>query len=186
MTGRLLAGIAVGVLGVAALAGCGSDSSAGGSGATTTAAAPAWSPCTGLSDATLRAAGLDPATKKTGFYGEQPGNWQVCDWKPFGFDVAGATGYSIGIFSTNDRTVDDVRHASQTSQLVDVTIGGRPAAQYHFGADNPALSCDLAFRTASNGMVFLSAEGSTAGEYTESLCSVVRKVATALLPELPK
>lgn len=150
---------------------------------TTTAVASAatWDPCTQVTDDQIRQLGLDPATKDPDTAGAQYPGWKTCSWTR-----AGAR-YGLGVLSTNTRTLDQqVRHDPDNSDIVEITIGDRKMLQYHFGHDDRSMDCNIALGTASNGVVFLSVNGSSVTQWPKPVCEIARQAATVLLPVLPK
>ncbi len=161
------------VLGAAA---CGDESSGSPATTTTQAASTAtqlFDPCTGIPDAALTSAGLDPASKQVGVGGvEQPG-WEICGWK--GAD------FTLGVFS-NGASVAEFERKPGNVDFQDVTIAGRPGRQFRVDDAAKDQMCDVLF-PARQGLLQLTLVNRAADQ---NPCDRLTTVGESIVPALPK
>ncbi|MFC4373094.1 DUF3558 domain-containing protein [Nocardia halotolerans] len=137
----------------------------------------------GISDEALRAAGLDPATKRV--FTDPPtgvSSFRSCNWKPID-DRYGPVNYRVDVFSTS-HTLEEQRKKESATVLGETTVNGRPALITKERSDPD--SCYIDFE-AEQGMfqvsaVWLSEYESRAGD----ICEISARHAETLEPSLPK
>ncbi|MGQ4600837.1 DUF3558 family protein [Nocardia sp. R6R-6] len=139
---------------------------------------PIFNPCTQLSDDVLRAAGLDPATKRViTDPPEGPSSWRVCGWYP------SAHQYRVDVMSTS-HTIDEARTNGKVTILREVTIGPRNGVITQDKSDKQGDSCYASF-PARQGM-FEVAVGWESRTQKPDICELAVKHAQELEPGLPK
>lgn len=158
------------------LAACGDDS--GGSPAATTTQATStatqlFDPCTGIPDAALTSAGLDPASKQVGVGGVKQPGWEICGWK--GAD------FTLGVFS-NGMSVAEFERKPGNVDFQDVTIAGRPGRQFRVDDAAKDQMCDVLF-PARQGLLQLTLVTKTADA---NPCDRLATIGQAIVPALPK
>lgn len=175
-----------GLAGIAALTGCsGGEESAG---PTTTVRdldkIEVFNPCRGaLSDESLRAAGLDPATMRittdppTGV-----STWRVCGWSPLD-DRYGSGKRQIGVFSTS-HLLDDIYKKESARVLRETTVNSRRGLVSLETRDPD--SCYVSFEAAQGMFEINAAWLSTEGPRVGDLCEMAARYAAALEPYLPR
>ena len=159
---------------VPGLVACGGSTS----GNPTTSAAPAklWDPCTSISDDTLKAAGLDPATKESGIGGVHQSGWEICSWD--------APKYSVTVYSTS-RSVTEFEQKQGNVDFQDVTIAGRKGRQFKVAGASKDLGCDVLF-PAGQGVAQLHVLNDYALAKNDDPCRVLGQVGQSIVPVLPK
>ncbi|MGK8524729.1 DUF3558 domain-containing protein [Nocardia asteroides] len=158
---------------------CGEES--GGSPATSTtqaasaagASTPLFDPCTGIPDAALTSAGLDPATEQVGVGGVKQPGWEICGWK--GAD------FTLGVFS-NSASVAEFERKPGNSDFQDVTIAGRPGRQFRVDGAGKDQMCNVLF-PARQGLLQLTLVNKTADQ---NPCDRLAAIGEAIVPALPK
>lgn len=158
------------------LAACGDDSGGSPAATTTPAASPAtqlFDPCTGIPDAALTSAGLDPASKQVGVGGVKQPGWEICGWK--GAD------FTLGVFS-NGMSVAEFERKPGNVDFQDVTIAGRPGRQFRVDDAAKDQMCDVLF-PARQGLLQLTLVTKTADA---NPCDRLATIGQAIVPALPK
>lgn len=141
-----------------------------------------YNPCTDLSDAALRAAELDPASKDVITDApEGPAAWRVCQWRstqgPYGVVVASSI-----------RPQDDVRSNTTVTDFAPMTIGARAGLTYRDKADEDQLGCYVSMPYAE-GMLNVKAAWNYSERHSVTErppCSIAVQHARALEPFFPK
>ncbi|WP_327150072.1 DUF3558 domain-containing protein [Nocardia sp. NBC_01329] len=164
------------------VAGCGETTVEGSPTTTERPTTVAFNPCSDLPDDALRAAGLDPATKKTSV--DTPtggGTWKICFWRP-----VDKTPYAVSI-GTTTFTQDDLPGNPTITGLSDVQIGSRAGKTYRQANSPLMLRCYVSM-PSGGGMANVivdwdASERETAPE--KPPCSLAVEQATELEPFLP-
>lgn len=143
---------------------------------TTSAANALFDPCTGIPDATVRAAGADPATEESGIAGVHQSGWEICGWR--------APKYFITVYSTG-RTVAEFERKPGNVDFEDVTVGGRRGRQFRVEGGSKDLGCDVVF-PASQGVVQLAILNRAGQDDLDDPCAVLYRVGESIVPLLPR
>ncbi|WP_181063128.1 DUF3558 domain-containing protein [Nocardia nova] len=172
----MLAATAVLALGT----GCSSSNSGTATPATSdakAATAALWDPCTQVTDAALRQAGVDPATRTVNIGGVAVDGWKLCSWhdSPDFY-------YTLGVWSSVF-TVDDLKKKPDNIDFQEVTVGGRKGYQYRTASDKNGTNCYAAF-PASQGTFEVSIYNMSS-RATESPCPHAVSAAAAIVPLFP-
>ncbi len=133
-------------------------------------------PCT-IPDDTLRAAGLDPATKDADVFGVKRTGWEVCAWK-------GATWYYVGVSATV-HTLDEVKTNTRNTGFQPVSLPGRPdAVSYWESQLGPDEMCAVSYAT-SRGTITIDVDRSGGLPGDDQPCAVVLRAAVSLNDAIP-
>lgn len=140
----------------------------------TSAAEAAWNPCS-ISDADVRAAGLDPekkdpdvGTDKT--LGKVSCTWLSGDW------------YMLGIDSYSGHTFAESLEMENLQNPKNVTVGGRPAVLF-YRTEQPDY-CTIGFDVPGNP-IFFGAAVKLSSDQKGDICAEATRMATVLVKDLP-
>ncbi len=137
-----------------------------------------WDPCT-LPDATLTAAGLNPATEEKDVAGVKFEDWKVCSW------TDSKKTYTFGVFTTS-HTLDEVRQRPDYGDFVDAELGGKKALQYRSTGSRRDFSCSVAVQQPGGGMVdFDVLVRHSARDLAAEPCAEVLRLAELLIVDVP-
>lgn len=140
-----------------------------------------WEPCTQVSDSTLRAAGLDPATKSNTIGGvTHVDGWKLCSWKNQG----SPWDYSVGVWSTS-HTIDEIRANPVNADFRDVTVAGRSAIQHGVTGSPAANVCYLQFPVESQ-VRSVSVTKTISGDNPTNPCILATDAAEVIAPGFPQ
>lgn len=181
-----LTATAAGVLAAGLLtAGCGGVTGEGSS-VDTTEQKPetvAFNPCDELSDDALRAAGLDPNTKKDSVNSPTGGGvWKICFWRPLD-----RTPYAVSV-GTTTFTQDDLADNPTVTGFEDVQIGSRAGKTYRQANSSMNLRCYVSMPSGggmANIIVDWDASEKDSAPNTPP-CSLAVERARELEPYLPQ
>ncbi|WP_280439630.1 DUF3558 domain-containing protein [Nocardia cyriacigeorgica] len=136
-----------------------------------------FNPCRELGEDALRAANLDPATKRVLTDPPSgPSTWRSCNWKS-------ADGqYRVDVFSTS-HTIEETRNRDDLVDLTEVMVGPRDGMTYYDSSDTEREICYVAF-PAAQGMFNVSA--SWVGTSNQDVCALAVDSAIDLEPFLPE
>ncbi|MFF0501617.1 DUF3558 domain-containing protein [Nocardia aobensis] len=171
-----LAPIAAVCAAAAFLAGCSSTTSGSPASPTTDKAAELWDPCT-ISDTTMQAAGMNPASKQNGIAGVGQHGWKICSWRGERF---GLTVYSTA------KGVDYFKAKPENTDFQPVTVAGRSGEQFRVNGTTRDLKCDMVFPD-KQGVVQVTLLGwpSDYDQITDA-CGELTQAAAKLLPQMPE
>ncbi len=173
--GRRITLVLTGFLIASGVVACG-DATSGSPTTSTTAAKALFDPCTGIPDDALRAAGVDPATKKSGIAGVDQSGWEICGWK--------GPKYFITVYSAG-RAVSEVESKPGNVEFKDVELAGRPGRQFRVEGAAKDLECDAVF-PASQGLLQLSVSNRAGQDNLEDPCTILHGVGESIVPVLPR
>ncbi|MFD3509569.1 DUF3558 domain-containing protein [Nocardia sp. NPDC058666] len=137
----------------------------------------------GISDEALRAAGLDPATKRV--FTDPPtgvSSFRACNWKPLD-ERYGPVNYLAYVYSTS-HTLQELREKESSTVLGETTVNGRPGL-ISKERSNPE-GCYVNFN-AEQGMFQVSVNWLSEYKSREGdTCAIAARHAEAIEPSLPK
>ncbi|MBF6302734.1 DUF3558 domain-containing protein [Nocardia amamiensis] len=172
---RRIALVLLGSLLVSGAVACG-DTTNGSPTTSTPAAKALFDPCTGIPDAALKSAGVDPGTEDHGVAGVDQSGWEICRWK--------GSRYSMTVFSTA-RTVSEFENKPGNVEFQDVTVAGRVGRQFKVEGASKDLLCDVLF-PASQGVVQLRISNLAGLDNHEDPCTTLSRVGESIVPVLPR
>lgn len=144
------------------------------------ATAALWDPCSQIPDSTLRSLDIDLASKRSGILGAEEPGWKICLWEEADFPP----NYGISV-ATTIYTVDQVRAKPNNVDFKDITVAGRSGVQFRQSNYDVDEECNLVFPTASGSAQF-GVINTTSKSKSMAPCDRIRKVAEAILQDIPK
>ncbi|NEW40439.1 DUF3558 domain-containing protein [Nocardia cyriacigeorgica] len=136
-----------------------------------------FNPCTELSDDALRAANLEPSTKRVLTDPPSgPATFRSCNWK------SADRQFRVDVYSTS-HTIDETRNRDDLVDLKEVVVGPRNGLTYFDSSDAEREICYVAF-PAAQGMFNVSA--SWVGSGNQDVCALAVERAIDLEPYLPE
>ncbi|MGW5573827.1 DUF3558 domain-containing protein [Nocardia thailandica] len=181
-------GVVAGVCAVAlAVVGCGETVRGSGQPETTSAGAPLskealFDPCS-LPDRVIAATGADPATKDTHPFGPERSAFKGCVWEAKQSD--GRWGHYVTVGSTT-HTLADFRTNSYYRDFRDVQVANRTGLQFYLGSAVPPVECQIAFPTANQGVVFVTASKYIDSETSTDPCTLAGAAAAQIVTAIPQ
>lgn len=164
-----------GAVAALSVAGCTTATTEGTPTTASSTAAALWNPC-GISDSTVRAAGVDPATEESGIAGVHQSGWEICGWS--------GKSYGLTVYITA-RGVDFLKARPENVEWAPVTVAGRNGERFRVNGTTKDLKCDIVF-PVSQGIVQISLLGWPGRDGPDDPCAALDAAAAALVPELPR